>query len=156
MSRPGDGEQLQAVRQILDHLYPAETWQIERPAAGRRKPTFIARSARHQLFVKLGVEAEPLLRLGELGIAPPVIAAGISDGQRWTVQPWFQGDPPDRTWLRQHLLDVASLLDIVHTDPSLMKLVRRQRTIATDLSDLQIRWDATTSTWFERSALLLE
>jgi thiamine kinase-like enzyme len=136
------------VRSALHDVAPGTTWHVAPTASGQRKPAFVARSGQQAVFVKLDVTPNPLRRLEDLGVAPPLIATGTSHGHTWIVQPWLAGTHPDRAWLRTNADQVSRLLALVHGDRELSAHVPETRSIATDLAALQVRLNGALPDWF--------
>ncbi|MFN2484167.1 MAG: phosphotransferase family protein [Candidatus Limnocylindria bacterium] len=80
-------------------------------------------NGRRKVFVKVDARVEVLRRLGELGVAPPVIAVGALAGRTLVIQEWVSGRHPDRPWFARRLLDWGTLVRTYQDDETIMRLL---------------------------------
>jgi hypothetical protein len=71
--------------------------------------------------------AAALVRLAELGVTPPVLAAGELEGVPYTIQRMIAGEEPDRAWFARHVPDLADLIRRYQSDPALAAILREDR-----------------------------
>jgi hypothetical protein len=142
------------VRTVLAESWPEETWTLARPEQGWRKESWIACSAQRTVFVAFDVHAAPLVRLSELGVAPPVLRHGRSADQEWVVQQWIDGHSPDRDWIRTHAAQAGALFGLVHADAPLRRLLAAhderspQVAFESELRHLRARVGKRNEPWF--------
>lgn len=73
------------------------------------------------VFVKLGDWNPGRGRLAELGITPPLVAAGTHEGAPFSVHELVPGRHPDPAWMTEHRLDIADLVLTYQRDRELAK-----------------------------------
>lgn len=112
----------QEVAALTERELGGTGWTVRR-AGGGSKHSYLVNRGRTTIFVKLDVEAEPLRRLAELGVAPPLIASGRFSGRPFVLQEYVDGRHPDRTWFSTHLDDLAAFVRRYHDDPILRELL---------------------------------
>ncbi len=143
---------LEIAHTILQRHFQASKWRITKPADGQQKASFIARHDKQRVFIKLDAPLAALQRLGEIGVAPRVLASGVIDNNSYIVQEYIVGAYPDWRWFAEHLPLLARFIKRFHTDQPLTSLLAASSTphfaehIARDLALLeqQIRsYDAT-------------
>lgn len=111
------------VRSILHYHFQTSDWVITRPVDGQQKACFIARHAEQRVFIKLDAPIAALQRLGEIGVAPRVLASGVAGGVPFIVQEYIVGSYPDWHWFAHHLPVLAGFLRRYHIDESLFALL---------------------------------
>ena len=111
------------VSSILRKHFNAADWTITKPGDGQQKACFVSQCATAKLFIKLDVSVAALQRLGEIGVAPRVIASGTIDGVPYVVQEYITGDYPDWRWFAGHLPMLAAFIKRYHTDQPLVSLL---------------------------------
>ena len=114
---------LSDVRSILQRHFDVADWTITKPEDGQQKACFVAQYATTKVFIKLDVPVAALHRLGEIGVAPPVIASGDVEGVSYVVQEYITGNYPDWRWFAGHLPMLAAFVKRYHTDQPLASLL---------------------------------
>jgi Phosphotransferase enzyme family len=134
------------VTHILQREFRIAEWTIASPEDGQQKACFVAQSRKQKVFVKFDVPIAPLLRLGEIGVAPPVLASGTEDGIPYVVQEYITGNYPDRQWFAEHLSILATFIRRYHADAQLAALLAREAStnyaehLALDIADLEAQF----------------
>jgi aminoglycoside phosphotransferase (APT) family kinase protein len=134
---------LEIVRSILRRHFQVSQWNITNPPDGQQKACFVARSADQSVFIKLDVPIAALHRLGEIGVAPQVLASGEVGGISYVIQEFVVGMYPDRQWFANHLATLARFIKRYHDDYPLTALLSMHVTtgfanhITLDLSTLE-------------------
>ncbi len=108
---------------LLDH-FGIDDWVIDRPHQGTKKACAIATSPAMRVFVKLDVRADVLDRLGELGVAPPLLSHGWHGAETYVLQAFVDGTSPSREWLQNHIEEAGTLFGRWHADPRLAAMLR--------------------------------
>jgi hypothetical protein len=71
---------------ILECEFHAGPWAITRPRDGMSmKMSFVAAHGERRVFLKFDVAAPAVARLGELGVAPALLALGIAGGRPYII-----------------------------------------------------------------------
>ncbi len=131
------------VRTILQKHFHTADWLISTPKDGQQKTCFVAQRGSARVFIKLDVPVPALHRLGEIGVAPRVLASGTLDGASYVVQEYTTGNYPDWRWFADHLSTLAAFIKRYHTDqPLVLLLVENASTnyveyLALDLATLE-------------------
>jgi hypothetical protein len=112
------------IRSILHDRFGRGDWVIERPHQGAKKMCAIATSPAMRVFVKLDVRVDVLERLGEIGVAPPVLAHGRHNADTYVVQALIDGESPTREWLRSHAEEAGTLFRKWHSDAGLTTMLQ--------------------------------
>ena len=134
------------VKNLLQDHFRIASWAITVPHDGMQKACYIAQSGVLKVFVKFDVPVEPLRRLGEIGVAPRVIASGIQGGISYVVQEYMVGSYPDWQWFADHLAPLARFVLRYHSDTFLAELLTRnvgmgyEEHIAQEIADLEARF----------------
>ena len=110
------------VQIILQRHFNAIDWLITSPKDGQQKGCFVAQHGLERVFIKLEVPVAALQRLGEIEVAPRVIASGTTDGISYVVQEYITGNYPDWRWFATHLPVLAAFIKRYHTDQPLGSL----------------------------------
>lgn len=76
-----------------------------------------------RVFIKLDVPVAALQRLGEIGVAPRVIASEMLDGNSYVVQEYITGNYPDWRWFAHHLPTLAAFIKRYQSDQLLTSLL---------------------------------
>ncbi|MBV9281139.1 MAG: aminoglycoside phosphotransferase family protein, partial [Chloroflexi bacterium] len=118
-----DDAEAEATRAILREAIGPGTWELSAPEQGRGVGTCIARSRDLTLFVKWDAAGNALRRLGELGISPPMVAAGRHQGRPYVIQEYVQGTHPERAWFGRNAARVAALMRTYHQDEELGRVL---------------------------------
>jgi aminoglycoside phosphotransferase (APT) family kinase protein len=108
---------------VLSRAFTAAAWTIEKPQDGQQKECYIASDGIRSVFIKFDVPLKSLKRLGELGVAPRVLASGTYHGERYVIQEFLAGAYPDRAWIASHIEDVAALIRTYHEDRLLAEIL---------------------------------
>lgn len=111
------------IEQILQTHFPGQKWTITRSQDGAHKKSYIAQSEGTKIFLKFDAPADLLQRLGELGVAPQLVASGEIDGAAYVLQNYLEGIYPDWMWLTNHLPLLAQMIKCYHTDYRLTQLL---------------------------------
>ena len=111
------------VRNILQKHFNGTDWLITIPKDGQQKACFVAQHGTEQVFIKLDVPVVALQRLGEIEVAPRVLANGTVDGISYVVQEYITGNYPDWRWFAAHLPTLAAFIKRYHTDQPLTSLL---------------------------------
>ena len=134
---------LEIVQSILRRHFQASSWNVINPPDGQQKACFVAHSGNQNVFIKLDIPIAALHRLGEIEVAPHVLASGEADGKSYVIQEFIVGRYPDRQWFASHLPTLANFIKRYHGDQLLAVLLSTNATasfanhIAFDLSTLQ-------------------
>jgi hypothetical protein len=112
------------IRDILRDRFGIGDWVIERPHQGAKRVCAIATSPTMRVFVKLDVRVDVLERLGDLDIAPPVLAHGRAGAATYVVQAHIDGISPGREWLQGHIEEAGVLFGRWHADTRLATMLR--------------------------------
>jgi len=107
------------VKRILQENFHIAVWTITRPKDGMQKACYVAQSGALKVFVKFDVPIEPLQRLGEIEVAPRVLASGMVEGRSYVVQEYISGRYPDWRWFAEHLSTLAKFMWRYHFDTQL-------------------------------------
>lgn len=119
---------MENVRHILSKHFPRVEWTISHPPGGQHKTSYIAQSEEQWVFIKFDVTIDALQRLGEIGVAPRILASGIREGTSYVVQEYITGRYPDWRWFALHLPFLASLMRRYHDDDQLKSLLSKTMT----------------------------
>jgi hypothetical protein len=117
------------VRDFLEREVAQGPWQL-RPldAGGGDESKLLAYAPDgRRLFVKVGGLTQPAVAqvVGELGLAPPLVAGGtLADGRAIIVQPFVPGETADAAWLRAHQAEAAAVLRTLAGSPALRRVLR--------------------------------
>ncbi len=114
---------LSHVSVILQKHFNTANWLITPPKDGQQKACFIAHCDTERVFIKFDVPVAALQRLGEIGVAPRVIAGGTLDSKSYVVQQYITGTYPDWRWFAHHLPMLAAFIKRYHSDQSLTSLL---------------------------------
>jgi Phosphotransferase enzyme family len=114
---------LNKAQDVLSRAFTAAAWTIEKPQDGRQKECYIASDGTRNVFIKFDVPIKSLERLGELGVAPHVLASGTYRGERYVIQEFLAGTYPDRPWITSHINEVAALIATYHDDRPLAEIL---------------------------------
>jgi aminoglycoside phosphotransferase (APT) family kinase protein len=134
---------LLVVRTILQKHFNATDWLITLPKDGQQKACFVAQHGAEQVFIKLDAPVAALQCLGEIEVAPRVIASGTMDSISYVVQEYITGSYPDWRWFVDHLPTLAAFIKRYHTDQPLTSLLAANKPtsyvehIALDLAQLE-------------------
>lgn len=115
--------------QALHDSLGGNGWKLEKPKNGMQKECYLARSSHASVFIKFGVTAPILQRLGEINVAPRLLASGRVNGEPFVVQELVEGVHPDRSWIKGHLEEVAKLITTYHDDKRLTELLSEDQTL---------------------------
>lgn len=111
------------VRSILQKHFNTSDWLVTLPKDGQQKACFIAEHGSERLFIKFDVPIAALQRLGEIGVAPRVIASGTLDGNSYVVQEYIMGNYPDWRWFAHHLPMLGAFIKHYQSDQTLTSLL---------------------------------
>ncbi len=134
---------IEIAQPLLQRHFQASQWHIARLTVGQQKACFVAHRGEQHVFIKLDVPIAALHRLGEIGVAPRVLASGEFGGATYVIQEFIAGSYPDWQWLANNLPMLAGFIRSYHTDQPLTALLSRKATdnytdhIALDISTLQ-------------------
>lgn len=121
----------QAIRKLLYEIFGGSEWTIAKPAHGQQKECYLARSRDRTVFLKFDCDSSvmALLRLGELSVAPRVLAAGR---ERTSARPYVAWEyvagnhPPEWRWFGENLSLLAQTARRYQTDPVLGRLLAKR------------------------------
>ncbi|HEY6284165.1 MAG TPA: phosphotransferase [Ktedonobacteraceae bacterium] len=131
------------VRCILQKHFPKTEWNISLPDDGQHRASYIAQSEKEQVFIKFNVPIDALQRLGEIEVAPRVLASGICDDMPYIVQKYITGRYPAWRWFALHLPFLASFMRRYHDDDQLTSFLSNTMTtnyhdhVALDMSTIE-------------------
>jgi hypothetical protein len=111
------------VKTILQEHFDMADWLITVPSDGQQKVSFVAQHGPERVFIKLDVPVAVLQRLGEIGVAPQILASGTVDGVSYVVQKYITGNYPDWRWFAHHLPMLAAFIKSYHDDQPLASLL---------------------------------
>lgn len=143
------------INAILSARFGEQDWDISKPRDRWQKESFIAQRGRRRLFIKFDVDPQPLKRLGEIGVAPPLLSSGTYKGRRFSIQQYVGGEYPNRQWLQQHLKHLGRFFAQYHSDQTLRALLPKPASkscrdlIAKEVQNLQKRLSRTESACFK-------
>jgi aminoglycoside phosphotransferase (APT) family kinase protein len=139
---------LQALIQILEKKFNLTGWALSRPGLGHQKECFIAQTGSLKLFIKFGIDdPKPLWRLGEIGVAPPLLETGEIKGKSFFIQEYIEGKSPEKSWFGGHLTYLAAFIRRYHDDIPLTGLLSQgqaktyRELIAGDIAELEKRYN---------------
>lgn len=121
---------LTPTRNILQYHFQTTDWLIAKPKDGQQQQCFVAHRGEQHVFIKLDVPVATiavLYRLGEIEVAPRVIASGLVDDITYVVQEYIAGKYPDRRWFANHLPLLAAFTKRYHHDQLLTSLLATNR-----------------------------
>lgn len=107
---------MENVRYILQKHFPKTKWNISQPKDGQLRASYIAQNERQRVFIKCNVPIDALHRLGEIEVAPRVLASGMCEGTTYVVQEYITGKYPDRRWFARYLPFLATFIRRYHDD----------------------------------------
>ncbi len=131
------------VRDILQEQFSTSKWDIAHPKDGQQKECYIAQNEKQKVFIKFAVPIAALQRLGEIEVAPRVIASGFydggcprdccthpcgrgqGDGKSYVIQEYISSTYPNWQWFADHLSLLAAFIKRYHNDQQLTSLLSR-------------------------------
>ena len=119
---------MENVRHILQKHFPKTEWNLSQPKDGQLRASYIAQSKEQRVFIKFNVPKDALHRLGEIEVAPRVLASGICDDIAYVVQEYINGRYPDWRWFASHLPFLASFMRHYHYDDQLTSILSKTMT----------------------------
>lgn len=138
---------MQELHRFLEKKFQLADWSLTRPRQGHRKECYIAWAGNLNLFIKFKVTAlEPLRRLGEIGVAPEVVAAGHLAGKPFVIQEYLEAENPTPAWFNDHLDYLAGFIRRYQDDEILARLVEpttytgHAGLVARDIAELERRF----------------
>ncbi len=120
------------VRRILDRQLGVTGWEISTPRDGWSGTSFIAERAGTRVFVKLDVNPPVLLRLSELGIAPPILKSGLTGERAYVIQEYIAGTYPPQGWFATQFSALATLIRRYQRDDGIKALIGTNQMISRD------------------------
>lgn len=118
-----DGRSLSHVKAILQNHFHIADWLITAPRDGQQKACFVAQHGAERVFIKFDAPVAALQRLGEIGVAPRVLASGMIDNHSYVMQEYIAGSYPDWRWFAHHLPMLAAFIKRYHSDQPLASLL---------------------------------
>src|SRR5688572_15731575 len=112
------------VEAILLDVFGPKDWAFEKPNSGMRKESYIAAAHDRRVFIKFDTGSLGLERLGEIGVAPRLLAHGEYEGLTYVVQELLGGERPDRAWLGCHAGEAGEAFARFHNDAHLFSLLQ--------------------------------
>lgn len=144
--RQNKQQHIAEVRSYLQHSFARSNWTFSLPG-GSGNETYFAHNSEYSLFIKVGAHLERATALSQIGLTPPVLAAGqLEDGTSILVQHCVQGRKPTRKDYHDHLEQIAIAIRTMHHDFSVRKTLphAQNHTYATAalaaLADIRQRW----------------
>ncbi len=111
------------IRRILHQHFNTSNWTVTKPKDGQQKACFVAHHNQQDVFIKFDVPIAALQRLGEIGVAPRMLASGRAAGRSYVVQEYIVGSYPDWRWFASHLPELAAFTSRYHHDQPLTSLL---------------------------------
>ena len=139
---------MEKIRHILQSTFPQSNWLISKPGKGLQKECYIARNGDFKVFIKFDIPVAPLRRLGEIGVAPRVLASGVLDHKTYVIQEYLTGIYPNWQWFAHNLPSLAAFIKRYHDDQELAVILAEgadtgyQEHIAAEIADLEIQFQA--------------
>lgn len=139
---------MEKIRSILKTHFHHNNWTINKPEDGQQKECYIAQNSGLKVFLKFDVPVAPLLRLGEIEVAPRVLASGIFDDKPYVLQEYINGTYPDRLWFAHNLPLLATFIKRYHDDEELTTLLAEglntnyHSHIAAEIGNLEAQFQA--------------
>ena len=141
-----------AVRDLLRDTIGGN-WGVALFDDGSTSRSYVGSHGPRRVFIKLDVRTDALERLATLGVAPPVIRAGVMDGRGYVIQEWIDGTRPERAWFARELDAWAELLCVYQRDAPLAGLLSdAELTPDAYADDLARRADRVTLSGAEQAA----
>lgn len=137
---------MEQIKRILQYHFRSATWKIARSKDGQQSAGYRAQNETIAVFVKFTDTIAALQRLGEIAVAPRVLASGIDQGRAYVVQEYITGKYPDWQWFATHLPLLASCIQRYHSDQPLTELLSQSTAtkyhehVALDLVQLEARF----------------
>src|SRR3954454_17838324 len=113
-----------SLARLLSQLLGEQEWNVQKAMDGMQKEAYIAHSRTQKVFLKFDVPPSllpALERLGEIGVSPPLLAAGTHRRRNYIVQSYLEGVYPDKMWFRTHLPELARFVRAYHRDEELAR-----------------------------------
>jgi aminoglycoside phosphotransferase (APT) family kinase protein len=142
---------MEQIKRILHHHFGSTTWEIARSKEGQQNAGYHARNGGVEVFVKVTDAVAALQRLGEIAVAPGVLASGSDQGRTYVIQEYITGNYPDGQWIATHLPVLASCIRRYHDDQPLTALLsqstvtRYHEHVALDLAQLETQFSSLTT-----------
>lgn len=139
---------MEQIKRILQNHFNSTTWKVTRSKDGQQNAGYYAHNGSIEVFVKFTDAVAVLQRLGEIAVAPRVLASGMDQGSTYVVQEYIGGKYPDWRWIAAHLPILASCIQRYHSDQPLIDLLSQSTTteyhehIALDLAQLEAQFAA--------------
>lgn len=136
------------IKRILQNHFNDPAWEIARTKDGQQSAGYHAQSGNVEVFVKFTDAVAALQRLGEIAVAPRVLASGMDQGRTYVIQEYVRGTYPDWQWLATHLPVLASCVQRYHGDQPLTDLlstptaIEYHEHVALDLAQLEVRFSS--------------
>ena len=137
---------MEQIKRILQNHFSGTTWEIARSKDGQQNAGYHAQNGSVEVFVKFTDVVAALQRLGEIAVAPRVLASGMDQGRTYVVQEYVTGTYPDWQWFSTHLPLLASCIQRYHSDQPLTELLSKpiatgyQEHVALDLAQLEAQF----------------
>lgn len=111
------------VEAFLNQKFSVHDWLFTLPH-GWGNEIYFACGGGNAYFVKLGVQIERYQVVASLGLTPIVLATGyLQDGMSIIVQPRIEGRNPSRIDYRTYLDQIAEVINRIHHNPELMRIL---------------------------------
>lgn len=139
---------MEQIKRILQAHFSSTTWKIARSRDGQQNAGYYAYNGRMEVFVKFTDMVAALQRLGEIAVAPRVLASGMDQGRTYVIQEYIRGQYPDWQWIATHLPLLASCIQHYHSDQPLIDVLSRSTTteyhehIVLDLAQLEAQFSS--------------
>src|SRR5579872_7005396 len=134
---------MQKIKTILQSTFNRQNWTINKPEDGHQKECYIAQNEDIKVFLKFDVPVAPLKRLGEIEVAPRVLASGTLDNRIYVIQEYIAGPYPDWQWFAHNLPLLATFIRRYHDDQKLVAMLAEgtdtnyHNHIAAEIRDLE-------------------
>jgi len=139
---------MEQIKRILQYHFGSTTWEIARSREGQQNAGYRAKNGDVEVFVKFTDAVAALRRLGEIAVAPGVLASGIDQGRTYVVQEYVTGKYPAWQWFATHLPILASCIRRYHGDQPLTDLLSQPTVtkyhehVALDLAQLEAQFSS--------------
>jgi aminoglycoside phosphotransferase (APT) family kinase protein len=139
---------MEKISSILKTHFHHNNWTINKPKDGQQKECYIAQNGDIKVFLKFDVPVAPLRRLGEIEVAPRVLASGVLDNRMYVIQEYIAGTYPDWQWFAHNLPLLATFIKRYHDDKELTTLLAEgtntdyRSQIAAEIGNLEAQFQA--------------
>lgn len=126
-SEPNRNRHKSEVIAFLEKQIGNRIWEIKLPPHGTGQETYFVMGCEQAYFVKLGAEVERYQVMAELGLSPPVVAAGqLEEGISILVQEKVRGQKPQRKDFHQYWMKFAESIRRTHQSERLKQILPKR------------------------------